>query len=619
MQKGWIFGAIFAVSLVLASWEMIQADTDRAEEIFTPTAVPVVTAADTADYVILPIADDEADESSEAEEDESDGSVDSVESVSQEIETAVKENSADELLNLATEAKLSAESILDLTKVIAYCVEAEKKGLSEESLEYCRQLKMSSQLERGLALAKVFMVDDLSIEDLPRGWNLIRSMALEDLEAAVEENPDLTLAQLAIGRIQMLPDGDHDKAVAALDSAITTSAEEEPEILVEALKYRAMLEDDHDKGTELLNRALALSAENPSILNLLATRFSASHQDDKALEIIDKALTADPENVTYQKTKALILASLERYDEAKALFDKATEEKKDDLIAKLEKGQFLASIHQYDEAVDHFTQLIEEMGPIPSLLYLRAAVYVEMKEFKKALRDVNKALGIDFSFTEAIRLKALIYIQDKKFPEAVRLLEKLRSQEPDDEAIVAQLAYTMAQNDDFAGGMKRIDDLLEKKPGNLALLRGKADMFLMYGKWSEAIAAYEMILQDHPNDSGTLNNFAWLLATSPDDSVRVGEKSLKLATQAAEKTNYRESYILSTLAAAYAENGQFDEALAWSEKAVAMAEKDGEERLDDLKNELESYKKKEAWRETPEKMGVPTNPPAAKTESADFF
>lgn len=570
-------------------------------------------------------ADEETDEESEPAdemeetEEENGRPENAVEAVSREIETAIEENSADDLLNLATEAKLSAESILDLTKVIAYCVEAEKKGLSAESLEYCRQLKMSSQLERGLALAKIFMNDDLSIDDLPNGWNVVRLMALEDLESAVQENSGLTLAQLAIGRLQMLPDGDPVKAVAALDAAIETAVEEDPEILVEALKFRAMLEDDNEKGTELLNRALTLSEENPSLLNLLATRLMETRRDEKALEIIDRALAGEPDNGTFKKTKSLILAALERYDEAKALFDESMAGREDDLIAKIEKGQFLASIGQNQEAIDHFTQLIEEIGPIPSLLYLRAAVYIQEKDYKKGLRDVNKALGIDSSFSEAIRLKAVIYIQEEKFADAVRLLEKLRSQDPEDEALVAQLAYTMAQNDDFAGGMKRLDALLEKKPESLPLLRGKADMFLMFGRWLEAIDVYEKILKDHPGDSGTLNNLSWLLATSPDDSVRDGEKALQLALLAAEKTNYRESYILSTLAAAYAELGQFDEARSWSEKAVVMAEKEKEERLDDLKNELESYRKNEPWRETPQKAGVSTEPPQTESGETDFF
>ncbi len=558
--------------------------------------------------------DESADDLDDATEElmESD---DLAKAVADEIETAVRENSADELLDLATEAKLSSESILDLTKVIAYCVEAEKKGLPEESLEYCHQLLASCKLERGLTMSKIFMVDNLSPADLPRGWQLLRSMAIEDLEAALETNPDLTLAQLALGRLYMIDDGDPVKAIAALDKAIETASNERPEIMVEALKYRALLEEDRDKGTAMIEKALSLSEGNPSLLNILAGQLLAAHQDEKALEMIDKALEADPENVDFQKTKALILVELDRNEEAETLYDKALKEEGENILSKIERSQFLSSIHKDQEAIAILDQLITENNFIPTLYCLRAVAWVQQKDLKKALRDVNKALALDSSSEEAIRLKASIYIEQEKFPEAIRLLNQLRKMDPENEAVTAQLAYTLAQNDDFQGAMKRIDSLLKKNPKSLALLRGKADIYLLYGKWSEAMATYDQILADHPGDSGTLNNYSWILATSPDDSVRNGAKALELGQKAAEKTNFRESYILSTLAAAYAETGDFDKAREWSEKSVQLAEKKRDDRLDELKQETESYRKNEPWRETPKKMGVPTD--STTTETGD--
>ena len=67
-----------------------------------------------------------------------------------------------------------------------------------------------------------------------------------------------------------------------------------------------------------------------------------------------------------------------------------------------------------------------------------------------------------------------------------------------------------------------------------------------------------------------LNNFAWVLATSPDDDVRDGKRAVELATKAGELTERERAHILSTLAAAYAETGDFDAARKWSQKSVDM-------------------------------------------------
>jgi len=63
------------------------------------------------------------------------------------------------------------------------------------------------------------------------------------------------------------------------------------------------------------------------------------------------------------------------------------------------------------------------------------------------------------------------------------------------------------------------------------------------------------------------------LATSPDDKLRDGKRALKLATKAAESSGYETPHILSTLAAAYAETGDFENAAKWSQKAVELAQK----------------------------------------------
>ena len=84
----------------------------------------------------------------------------------------------------------------------------------------------------------------------------------------------------------------------------------------------------------------------------------------------------------------------------------------------------------------------------------------------------------------------------------------------------------------------------------------------------------------------------WVLATSPEDQLRNGQRSLELAQKACEKTEYEQAHILSTLAASYAELGNFEEAVKWSSKA---AELDPDE--EQLAKEMASYQEQKTWRE----------------------
>ena len=112
---------------------------------------------------------------------------------------------------------------------------------------------------------------------------------------------------------------------------------------------------------------------------------------------------------------------------------------------------------------------------------------------------------------------------------------------------------------------------------------------------------------EYSPDDGVLNNLAWVLATSTGDDLRDGKRAIELATLACEVTDYEAPHILSTLASAYAETGDFDEAIKWIEKGLEvneereitdlLPEEEIERQRASLQKELDSYRDKKPWRE----------------------
>jgi Tfp pilus assembly protein PilF len=72
------------------------------------------------------------------------------------------------------------------------------------------------------------------------------------------------------------------------------------------------------------------------------------------------------------------------------------------------------------------------------------------------------------------------------------------------------------------------------------------------------------------SSSGYFNDYAWFLATSPAEQVRNGPLAVQYATQAADISSWQNPLILDTLAASYAENDQFDQAIKWQTKACEL-------------------------------------------------
>ena len=514
-----------------------------------------------------------------------------------ELDANPKEMAAEDLLNLATELKLSAANLLDLSKVIRLCEEAQKKGLDEVNAEFAKQLLISSRLDRGLGVAQLFLNPELPIAQLPRGWENLRDNAIGDLQAALAESPEIPLAQLALGRLLALADK-NDDAKKAFDAALA-SPELEVEAKTLALLFRAELETSSLEALTLLEKGLEFAPDAAEIRSRLAAQYLAVNRPDAALAQIDKALELAPENADFKKLKANILAKAGKADEATALFDEATKDAGDNLLVQIEKGQFLATLGRHDEAIENFTKLIEKFDA-PGLYYFRAVLYLQAKDYDKALADVNKSLRQGMEVALATRLKGVIYLQMEKYDDAIRIFKQLRRHVEHKDDAAAQIAYATAKKGLYKSALKMLNDELAKKPESTDFLRTLADMELMFGHWEKAAEVYERILKLNPVDSGVLNNYAWLLATCPDDKIRDGKRALEMAVSACEITFYAEAHILSTLASAHAELGDFEKAREWARKAVELGEKEKHESLDNLKSELASYEEDKPWRETSE-------------------
>jgi tetratricopeptide (TPR) repeat protein len=143
----------------------------------------------------------------------------------------------------------------------------------------------------------------------------------------------------------------------------------------------------------------------------------------------------------------------------------------------------------------------------------------------------------------------------------------------------------------LAEAVKTYEAALAARPDDWQLHDKLAAILHLQGEAQEAIAHWRESLRLLPNNIETLNRLAAVLATSPAASLRNGREAIELARRAVTLSAGQEPLFLDTLAAAYAESGQFAKAVETAEHALVLADRQHKTALADaLRERISGYR-----------------------------
>ena len=219
----------------------------------------------------------------------------------------------------------------------------------------------------------------------------------------------------------------------------------------------------------------------------------------------------------------------------------------------------------YQKAADDYTKVAQLMPNDARPLAQRGYALAALKQTDKALADFELALQLNPKETSALIGRAELRRIEKKWAEAI-------------------VDYDAAIGVD---------------PEDFRALMGRAAARYGQGEIEKALEDYSATMKAHPDEPQPFNDYAWMLATALKDSVRNGAKAVELATQACKFTDFKNAAFIDTLAAAYAEKGDWDDALKWQQEAVKLSADQPEDVRKEMEDRIPLYKEKKAYREKP--------------------
>jgi protein O-mannosyl-transferase len=262
-------------------------------------------------------------------------------------------------------------------------------------------------------------------------------------------------------------------------------------------------------------------------------------------------------------------------------------------------GLVLFEKGKIDDAIAHYRSALQMQPDWWDAEYNLGTALLAKSQVDEAILHCEKAVSMRPTDPDAQVSLANLLLQKGRIDEAIAHYQKAIAIRPDDFLARYGLGHALLEKGELDSAIQVCRSALLLRPSDADCHTTLAIALEEKGKPAEAIQHYNKALELAPKSIPTLTNLAWLLATSRDASLRNGAKAVELAKEADRLVGGTNTVVLRTLAAAYAENGEFATAITTASSAMQIARMHGEDSLmADLDQQIALYQLGIPYRDT---------------------
>jgi tetratricopeptide (TPR) repeat protein len=358
----------------------------------------------------------------------------------------------------------------------------------------------------------------------------------------------------------------------------------------------------HWKDSESLwNHALACTSNNPLAHFNLGNAFLKQGKLDDAVAQYQKALEIQPGLASVHYNLGNAFLDLGKLDDAIAQYRKTLEIRPNNADSYYNLGRALFMQGKLDDAIADYRKAVEiEPDSVEALIRLGNALAAKGAR-DAAITQYQKALTIRPDDAEARTNLGKALLLKGDLDGAMSCFAESSTLNQDPLARWYGLGNVFLQNGDLDEAIICYRQALKINPHSDDAFANLGVAFLKKKETNAAMDSWQQALTINPSQMSAQNNLAWLLATTPDNSLRNGTKAVALATQANQLNGGGNPVILHTLAAAYAEDGKFELACGTARRALELALAQKQDALArKLKKELKLYESNTPLRNAPQ-------------------
>ena len=228
---------------------------------------------------------------------------------------------------------------------------------------------------------------------------------------------------------------------------------------------------------------------------------------------------------------------------------------------------------EIDEAVSHYRITLNLQPDFWDADYNLGTALLKKGEVDEAIAYCTRAVTIAPNDPDAQVALGNSLAQKERVDDAIAHYKKALAIRPDYFIAHYALGHIFLEKGEIDAAVFHSRAAVSIQPQNTDAHTNLAVAFDEKGQIAEAIKQYEQALEISPQSVAAANNLAWLLATNPDASIRHRDRALELATRANQLSGGGNATVLRTLAAAYANAGQFSRAVEVGQIALSLTDR----------------------------------------------
>ncbi|HZM03712.1 MAG TPA: tetratricopeptide repeat protein [Candidatus Saccharimonadales bacterium] len=270
------------------------------------------------------------------------------------------------------------------------------------------------------------------------------------------------------------------------------------------------------------------------------------------------------------------------------------------LIARSKLGVILLQQGRVEEAAAQFRAVLQaQPGSVDPLCNLGMILFQNGKT-GEAEACFQKALEIAPNYDMAHNGIGSVLLRQGHVDEAMDHFQRAVDLNPLNISARLNLGLALVQKNKWDDAAFQFEKCLDLDPESAPAHANLGDLFLKEGRVADSLVQYQAALALQPANPAILNDLAWIRAANSQARFRDGPEAVRLAERACQITDYRVPVILNTLAAAYAEAGRFEDAVATAEKArQAVLAMGHPEAAAQVLHSIQLYQSRQPYHESP--------------------